>query len=559
MDRAVKAVVQDDVSIRKAADMYDVPRSTLGDRVSGQVLPGTSSESIRYLCDEEEEELVTFIMGCASIGYPKTVKDILAIVQLILSSRGVHRTVTYGWWEAFRRRHPNLALRTSSSLSKARALASNRVVLDHYFDLLEETLEENGLKDRPCQIFNMDETGMPLDPKSLKTVHVQGDPNPYTIGAGNKSQITIVGCVSASGQCLPPMVIWDRKTLRPVLTTGEVPGTLYELSSKGWMDQHLFEKWFSRHFLRYAPAVRPLLLLLDGHSSHYSPVTIKLAAEEQVLLFTLPPNTTHFCQSLDKGIFGPLKVTWRRVCHTYLSQNPGQVVHRYVFSQLFSSAWIEAMTIRNIVSGFRTTGIYPLNRDAILLPGEPKKSLSEKTGLSFIPLYTPSKWCKPRCQTFSYEELERFEYHYENGIDPVDQSRYTEWLTRYHPEDSFDSPSRRLSSSGGESDDLYKPLPLQSKLATLHFPSPPSKNAKYDDSVTARVLTTSENIKLLEEKEAAKAEKCKKKTVSKCNPAGSSTQYDHASATCQRSLQNLTGQSECSGRKNMGKSELNID
>lgn len=212
MDRAVKAVVQDDVSIRKAADMYDVPRSTLGDRVSGRVLPGTSSESIRYLCDEEEEELVTFIMGCASIGYPKTIKDILAIVQLILSSRGVHRTVTYGWWEAFRRRHPNLALRTSSSLSKARALASNRVVLDHYFDLLEETLEENGLKDRPCQIFNMDETGMPLDPKSLKTVHVQGDPNPYTIGAGNKSQITIVGCVSASGQCLPPMVIWDRKT-----------------------------------------------------------------------------------------------------------------------------------------------------------------------------------------------------------------------------------------------------------------------------------------------------------------------------------------------------------
>ena len=48
------------------------------------------------------------------------------------------------------------------------------------------------------------------------------------------------------------------------------------------MDQHLFEKWFKRHFLRYAPPVRPLLILLDGHTSHYSPEAITMAAEEQL-------------------------------------------------------------------------------------------------------------------------------------------------------------------------------------------------------------------------------------------------------------------------------------
>ena len=31
------------------------------------------------------------------------------------------------------------------------------------------------------------------------------------------------------------MVIWDRKTLRPELTVGKVPGTIYGLSAKvGW-------------------------------------------------------------------------------------------------------------------------------------------------------------------------------------------------------------------------------------------------------------------------------------------------------------------------------------
>ena len=129
--------------------------------------------------------------------------------------------------------------RWTSSLSKARALASTRDVIDRYFDLLEETLLENELKDCPCQIFNMDESGMPLDPKSMKTIHVRGDPNPVTTTSGNKAQITVVACVSASGNYIPPMIIWDRKTLKQEWTTGEVAGTLYGMSSKGWMDMSL--------------------------------------------------------------------------------------------------------------------------------------------------------------------------------------------------------------------------------------------------------------------------------------------------------------------------------
>ena len=55
--------------------------------------------------------------------------------------------------------------------------------------------------------------------------------------------------------------------LKPELTKEEAPGTVYGLSKKGWIDRALFETWFSRHFLAHAPPVRPLLLLLDGHSS----------------------------------------------------------------------------------------------------------------------------------------------------------------------------------------------------------------------------------------------------------------------------------------------------
>ena len=91
---------------------------------------------------------------------------------------------------------------------------------------------------------------------------------------------------------------------------------------------------------------------MDGHLAHFCSDTIRMAAEQQVMLFTLPPNTTHVSQPLDKGCFSPLKIEWKKVCHDYLVRE-GQVVTRYTFSRLFSEVWIHSMTIKNILSGFR--------------------------------------------------------------------------------------------------------------------------------------------------------------------------------------------------------------
>jgi len=49
--------------------------------------------------------------------------------------------------------------------------------------------------------------------------------------------------------------------------------------------------------------------------SHYCPEKIKLAAERKVILFALPPHTTHITQPLDRGCSAPLKVAWREECH----------------------------------------------------------------------------------------------------------------------------------------------------------------------------------------------------------------------------------------------------
>ena len=151
--------------------------------------------------------------------------------------------------------------------------------------------------------------------------------------------------------------------MSPDMAVGELPGTEYGLSEKGWMNGDLFRAWFRKIFLRYAPASRPILLLLDGLSSHYNSDTIKMATENEVIIFTLPPNTTHITQPLDKGVFGPFKAHW--CATTIFSLTQGTFI---TFFQIFSKAWIESMTAANIAAGFEVTRIYPLNRQAVHLP-----------------------------------------------------------------------------------------------------------------------------------------------------------------------------------------------
>ena len=229
------------------------------------------------LSDQQEECLVQFLIGCASIGYAKSRMEVLTLMNQVYKSRGIDRQVTNGWWESFCKRHPNVTLKAAPSLSKAQVTASDPGSISRYFDILDETMEEYDIKDKPHVIFNMDETGMPFQPKLPKGVFARGEKHPSMVSSDNKGQLTVVGCVSAAGFCMPPMVILDRKTLPPSFAEGKVPGTIYGLSSNGWIDQEL---WFTNHFLKYIPSTRPILLLLDGHKSHYNPETIHLAAEK---------------------------------------------------------------------------------------------------------------------------------------------------------------------------------------------------------------------------------------------------------------------------------------
>ena len=119
--------------------------------------------------------------------------------------------VAHGWWERFCQRHLEISLGSASVPTHSPVKGASPEALNEYFDILEYMLEKYDIQSEPGHnMFNMNETGMQLDPKSLEVAVPKGMKNPSLITCGNKSQITVV---SASDFYIPPMIVWDRKIL----------------------------------------------------------------------------------------------------------------------------------------------------------------------------------------------------------------------------------------------------------------------------------------------------------------------------------------------------------
>ena len=85
MENALQVV--NEMTVREAAAQFGVPKSTLHDRISEKVQPGSVYGPLRYLDEEKEEELVRWIEGCAQIGYAKIVREIRAIFEAIVAKK----------------------------------------------------------------------------------------------------------------------------------------------------------------------------------------------------------------------------------------------------------------------------------------------------------------------------------------------------------------------------------------------------------------------------------------------------------------------------------------
>ena len=189
----------------------------------------------------------------------------------------------------------------------------------------------------------MDETGLCLEHTPQKVVARSGtrfDPGRVS---SSRDNITVVACVNAAGGRMPSVCIVKGKTSKSLLSYGTDEGpddAIWTYQSNAYMEDVLGHAWFDSVFLKYCGKARPQLLIMDQHGSHEVSSLLTKAVEENIVIQALPAHSSHWLQPLDKGVFGPLKTYFNKVCSEYTSETQ-RTITKCVWPKLFKEATSE--------------------------------------------------------------------------------------------------------------------------------------------------------------------------------------------------------------------------
>ncbi|KIL55069.1 hypothetical protein M378DRAFT_58967, partial [Amanita muscaria Koide BX008] len=100
----------------------------------------------------------------------------------------------------------------------------------------------------------------------------------------------------------------------------------------------------------------------DGHGSHEQLELINLARKHNIILFCLPPHTTHKLQPLDVGVFGPFQRAWSERCDEIV-EDTGEEMPRENFVKEYMDVRSKTFKPTTIIAAFRKSGCWPVSRD----------------------------------------------------------------------------------------------------------------------------------------------------------------------------------------------------
>lgn len=401
LEKCLSEVLNGKISANKAAKKYNIPKGTLINKMHGRHIKKHGGQTVFMAA--EETDFVEGLVTCANWGFPLNTLDLRLSAKSYLDRIGrearFRNNLPGGfcisistwlsifiicvfsgpdWAKSFLSRHRHiLAERLANNIKRSRA-AVDVDVLSSFFDELSRTLE--GVK--PEAIFNYDESNLSDDPGKKKLIFNRGVKYPDNVINFSKSAVTLMLCVSASGDMLPPYVVYKAANLWDSWREGGprgapccakkccAKGTRYNRSNHGWFDAICFSDWFKSSFLPHAKLIEGKKVLLgDNLSSHFTKDVLKLCKENNIDFVCLPPNATHLCQPLDVSFFGPMKGYWKNILHDWKKSNPTtSSVEKSVFPRLLKKLFDELAPVasKNARSGFKACGIFPLCKEKLL-------------------------------------------------------------------------------------------------------------------------------------------------------------------------------------------------
>ena len=157
----------------------------------------------------------------------------------------------------------------------------------------------------------MDETGREGRTYKMRVLVPRGKrgANATLAMEGHRNHYTLIVTVCADGSHAP--VVWliagadgSQPTLktRARLLDGSTPGAVVAATLNGWITTQMFYRYVRWLYDKWDPkptAEHPYMLLVDSHSSRYSPTTLQWLHDHHVILYVFIPNSTSIAQPLD--------------------------------------------------------------------------------------------------------------------------------------------------------------------------------------------------------------------------------------------------------------------
>jgi hypothetical protein len=354
-------------SIRQAARAHDISHSKLAQRLRGRKPRVFTYSSLQRLNPTQEITLVRWLEDLQRQILPSNHATVRQIITYLLAENNDHKPLGKNWTTKFLKRHPQLATRPGQRMDINRLVALDTGIIQTFFSKFCELRTRYNVEDQ--DIYNMDEKGFQMGQTGSEPVIVNKCLGPPVIpSTGTSKWVTIIECISATGQVLKPMVIHIGKDVKDhwFPPTEHTPDWEFGFSTAGWTDDELALYWLRRIFIpqTYRPN-KHRLLVLDGHHSHESGMFQYECLRNAISLVYLPSHASHVLQPLDVGPFSPLGGYYRKEVHNF-TPTGFATFDRATFTKVYQLARPRAFTPSNIRAGWRRAGLQPVNIDRIL-------------------------------------------------------------------------------------------------------------------------------------------------------------------------------------------------
>ena len=266
------------------------------------------------------------------ICYGCTREKILDIVAKIVQKKGgpnpfVTRRPGHKWWSLFKKRNSIVSLPTPGKLKLVWAKCCTPEILSIWYSEFKIYLEEHNLLDKTTQIWKADEVGFPLCatsgkvlsicnchfkvvqqldifPTTLKYQHIWMThfwPNylwvwpcwPSVQFCRDEEQNAVMCAVSASGEKISPMQVFSGMGFK-YKTYAQMCQWGIPLSFSNWLEQVTVDLSLDhKSFCQKDCSMAGCSTLVNGHAWHIDLYTTNFCRKDQILLYCLPPYSSH--------------------------------------------------------------------------------------------------------------------------------------------------------------------------------------------------------------------------------------------------------------------------